>query len=131
MTPKKKSPTFIAAAIALPLCIGFGLSHVADRGTAERKNGIATVARIARADDGSCTVGIKHHHCYQLTFEVLPEDEPAFVSHLDVNVADRWASRIQPGSLVWVVRDRSAPRDVALAVEAFAEPPPAAPQTTQ
>lgn len=98
------------AATIVGLGIAAGLWFTANRGTAERSDGIPAVARVLRADDGSCIVGAKRHHCYRLSFEVLPEGEPPFLSHLDVNVPDRWASRIQPGSLVWVVRDRESPR---------------------
>lgn len=124
---KAKSRWVIAS-----LVIGFGLLGVAlnaisGSGVAERADGIPAVALVRRAADGSCVVGVKHQHCYRLTFEVLPEGEPMFVSELDVNVPDRWASRIQPGSYVWVVRDRAAPREVKLALDAFSEPPPVAP----
>jgi hypothetical protein len=121
---RKPSPWILVAATIVGLGIAAGLWFTANRGTAERSDGIPAVARVLRADDGSCIVGAKRHHCYRLSFEVLPEGEPPFLSHLDVNVPDRWASRIQPGSLVWVVRDRESPRDVSLALEAFAEPPP-------
>lgn len=124
MAAKTSNRWWIAVAIVVPLVMGALLSYVSERGIATRADGIPAVARVAHTADGSCIVGIKRHHCYQLTFEVLPEGEPPFVTRLDVNVADQWASRVQPGSLVWVVRDPKSPREVALAVEAFAEPAP-------
>lgn len=108
--------------------IGLGLNAISGLGVAARAEGIPAVALVRHAADGSCLVGVKRQHCYRLTFEVLPEGEPSFVTHLDVNVPDRWATRVQAGSYVWIVRDREAPTDVKLAVEAFSEPPPVAPR---
>jgi hypothetical protein len=94
------------------------------RGTASRADGEPAIARVERAGDGSCIVGGQREHCYRLEFSVLPKGGEVFHATLDVNVADRWASRIQPGSYVWVVRDRKNPKEVSLAVEAFDEPAP-------
>lgn len=128
MASKKTSPWLIATAIIVPLLMAFVLPYITDRGLANRADGIPAVARIARADDGSCIVGVKHHHCYGLSFEVFPQGEAPFTSHLDVNVPDRWASRIQPGSFVWIVRSHEDKSQVSLAVDAFAEPPPIDPR---
>lgn len=94
------------------------------RGTAARSDGEPAIARVERATDGSCLVGGRNEHCYRLEFSVYPKGSATFRASLDVNVQDRWASRIQPGSYVWVVRSRENAADVALAVEAFAEPAP-------
>lgn len=128
MAAHKSNRWWIAVAIVVPIVLGLALSYISERGVATRADGVPAVARIQHTADGSCIVGIKRHHCYALTMEVLPQGESVFVTKLDVNVADQWASRVQPGSLVWVVRDRESPTRVALAVEAFSEPAPPDPR---
>lgn len=93
-------------------------------GTASRSEGRPAVARIERTADGECLVGGQREHCFRLHFTVFPKGSDSFRTSLDVNVPDRWASRVQPGSLVWVVCDPNNPREVALAIEAFEEAPP-------
>lgn len=110
--------------VVIPLMLlAFAFS---DAGTATEQDGTPAVARIDRAADGNCTVGVKRSHCYRLHFTVYPDNEPPFPAQIDVNVEDRWASRIQPGSNVWVIRDKDDPKKVYLNVEAFSKPAPSA-----
>lgn len=97
------------------------------RGTAARSEGVPSVARVERTGDGSCVLGARREHCFRLELQVLPEGESPFAATLDVLVPDRFSTRVQAGSYVWVVRSREAPREVALALEAFSEPPPSPP----
>lgn len=99
------------------------------QGTASRADGEAAIARVERAADGACLVGGHREHCYRLEFLVFPKGGAEFRAALDVNVQDRWASRVQPGSYVWVVRNGENPQEVALAVEAFQEPAPRPPRS--
>ncbi|MGC4067942.1 MAG: hypothetical protein QM784_25485 [Polyangiaceae bacterium] len=94
------------------------------RGTATRADGEPAMARVERAGDGSCIVGGQREHCYRLDLTVLPKAGEKFRTTLDVNVPDRWASRVQPGAYIWVVRDREEPQTVLLALDAFEEPAP-------
>jgi len=61
---------------------------------------------------------------------VFPPESPPFDSQLNVVVPDRFASRIQPGNYVRVVRDPEDRNKVLLNVEAFSEPPPPAPSAS-
>ncbi len=94
------------------------------KGTASLADGEPAIARVERAGDGSCLIGGRNEHCYRLEFTVLPKGAPTFRAILDVNVEDRWASRIQPGSYVWVIRNLEKPTEVALALDAFQNPAP-------
>jgi hypothetical protein len=112
---------------AVPACLGIASLFFLRRGTADRSEGLPAVARVERLEEGSCVFGAKRETCQRLELEVLPAAEPAFRAQLDVLVPDRFASRVQPGAYVWVVRDRQAPDRISLALEAFAEPPPLPP----
>jgi hypothetical protein len=113
--------------LALPVVLGVASLFLLRRGTATRSEGVPAVARVERSGDGSCVFGAKREHCYRLELQVLPEAEAPFPATLDVLVPDRFASRVQAGSYVWVVRTRESPGEVKLALEAFSEPPPVAP----
>jgi hypothetical protein len=110
----------VAGALGLLAASWFALR----RGTATRADGEPAIARVERAGDGSCIVGGQREHCYRLDLSVLPKAGEGFRTSLDVNVPDRWASRIQPGAYLWVVRDREDPKAVSLAIDAFDEPAP-------
>jgi hypothetical protein len=126
--PPKATTTRVIVKVWLVVAAVLGLLALSlltlRRGTAARAEGEPAIARIDRAGDGSCWVGGKREHCYRLEFSVLDRAGGVFRATLDVNVADRWASRVQPGAYVWVVRDRENPKEVSLAVEAFEEPAP-------
>lgn len=108
---------FLLAAVALDRRLG-------QRNIATDADGTSAPAQVRRAGDGSCLIGYKATHCYALTLQVHPPGGAPFVTTLDVNVENRWASRVQPNQWVSVVLLREAPHDVALNLEAFALPPP-------
>lgn len=124
MNKSRATPIAIALLIAAPLGLGLASLFFLRRGTADRKDGIPLVARVERATDGSCVFGARGEHCYRLQLKVLPEGEAPFQKQLDVLIPDRYASRVQPGAYVWVVRNRVDPKDVLLALEAFEERAP-------
>lgn len=128
MSKRRGLPLAAWLLIAVPVVLGLASLLFLRRGTADRSDGIPVVARVAHAGDGSCTFGAKHEHCYRLSLEVLPAGAPPFQKELDVLIPDRHASRVQPGAYVWVVQNRVDPKDVLLALEAFAEPAPEAPK---
>lgn len=126
MSKPRRVPLALLLLIAVPLVLGLGSLFFLRRGTADRRDGIPLVARVVRASDGFCVFGAKGEHCYRLSLEVLPTGAPPFQKQLDVLIPDRHASRVQPGAYVWVVQNRVDPKDVLLALEAFAEPAPEA-----
>lgn len=97
--------------------VWFGLSSVADDGRVTNSDGPRLDAVVTARGNGSCVVGVKHQHCYALTFEVQLVDGGTFTSTLDVNVEDRLAERVSVGRRVLV-----QPRDdgsVALDITAL------------
>jgi hypothetical protein len=126
---RKPQRSKVAAWLILAVPAGLGVASLffLRRGTADRSEGLPAVARVERLGEGSCVFGAKRETCQKLYLRVLPDSEPAFQASLDVLVPDRFASRVQPGSYLWVVRDRREPERVALALEAFGEPAPAPP----
>lgn len=121
----------VFAAVAVICGLVFvALNAVAKRGRNTPSDGIRAVARIDRAQDGECGVGEKHAHCFRLFLTIDQGAAAAYAAQLDVNVADHWASRVQPGSLVTVVIDRTDRTKVYLDVNAFTLPPPVLPAPT-
>lgn len=104
-----------------------GLNMIAKRGRNLPADGIRAVARIDRAVDGACGVGEKRAHCFRLFLTIEQGEAQPYAAQLDVNVADRWTSRVQPGSLVTIVIDRADRNKVYLDVDAFVLPPPVRP----
>jgi hypothetical protein len=121
------SRLLVVLTIAVPATLGLAALLWLRAGTADRRDGVPTVARVEQLGEGSCTFGATHEHCYRLMLEVMPRAAPAFKADLDVLVPDRFASRVQPGEFVWVVRKSESSSEIALALEAFAEPPPIPP----
>lgn len=112
------------------LVVMFLVFSLADQGSKGPADGISAIARVDRAPDGRCLVGEKRSHCFGLQLTVFPRDGRSYSAGLDVNVPDRWASRVQPGSFVKVVVDKRDPSKVFLDQDAFAQPAPAAPQAS-
>jgi hypothetical protein len=123
---KRLTGLLVAVAFAGLAMLAFRSANQ-NRGTAA--DGTPAVARVLRAGDGSCVIGVHAQHCFGLKLEVHPGAGPAFETTVDVNIEDRWASRVQPGSWLTVVRDRSTPPKVLIDVGAFADPAPAPPGT--
>jgi len=115
--------------VIFALCVVafLGLNVIAKRGRTLPDNGISAVAHIDRAQAGNCGVGEKHAHCYRLFLTIHQPASSPYAAQLDVNIADRWASRIQPGAVVSVVIDPADSAKVYLDVNAFASPPPVLP----
>ncbi len=127
---RQRRRRFIVVFVAIFVLAGLlfvGLNIIAKRGRTLPANGIHAVAFIDQAQDGNCVIGEKYAHCYRLFLTVHQRALSPYAAQLDVNVADRWASRIQPGSLVSVVIDRTDNTKVYLDVAAFALPPPLLP----
>jgi hypothetical protein len=114
-------------ALGAPLVLVVSLSALRS-GSASRADGENAVALIERARDGACWVGGSREHCYRLEFLVFPKARRNFRASVDVNVPDRFASRIEPGSYVWVVRSADDGAEVKLALDAFEDPAPQAPE---
>lgn len=72
-------------------------------------------------------VGVSKSHCLGLKLRVHPPGAAAFERTLDVNVKDRWASRVQPGQWVSVILLRDPPGAIGLDLDAFAAPAPQPP----
>lgn len=130
MTQVKSVKSALLLAL-LPFALG-GLALLVDhafgqRNTASAADGTPAPALVERAGDGSCMLGYRASHCYALQLQVHPPTGSPFESTIDVIVADRWASRIQPGQWVSVILLRDKPGAVALDLEAFALPPPQPP----
>ncbi len=122
--------TVAIAFVAVPAFVVFFLVLDAQTEKGRGSQGEQLVARVNRLDDGSCPVGEKRSHCYLFSFTVFPPESPSFDTQLNVVVPDRFASRIQPGNYVRVVRDPEDRNKVLLNVEAFSEPPPPAPSAS-
>lgn len=124
----RRSRALWAAVVAVCAVVLMAVTFtMADRGRAIPSDGVLAVARVERAPDGSCVVGERHSHCYGLELTVFPSDRAPYAAKVDVNVPDRWASRIQPGAFVRVVGDKTEPARVYLDIEAFAAPAPLPP----
>lgn len=127
---RRRFAVFFAALAVICGVVIFALNTIAKRGRNAPSDGIRAVARIDRAQDGDCGVGEKHAHCFRLFLTIDQGAAAAYPAQLDVNVADHWASRVQPGSLVTVVIDRTNRNKVYLDVNAFTLPPPVLPGPT-
>jgi len=85
--------------------------------------GKPTVARVQRLDPGDCLVGQRGLECVRLTLELHPTAGAPYVATLERRIAQRWVSRIQPGSWLTVAVDAKDPQQVyfderTMAVEA-------------
>ena len=85
--------------------------------------GKPTVARVQRLDAGDCLVGQRGFECVRLTLEMHPASGSPYVGTLQHQIAQRWLSRIQPGSWLTVAVDAKDPNRVyfderGMAVEA-------------
>lgn len=131
---ERKKQCRVLAGILFVFALGgvafWQLNGIAKRGRTLPANGVRAVAHIDRTQDGHCVVGEQHAHCYRLFFTIHQPTASPYAAHLDVNVADRWASRIQPGALVSVVIDPADSAKVYLDVDAFGSPPPVLPSPT-
>lgn len=123
----KLAPALLLASAFAGLALFAFRSANRNRGTTA--DGTLELARVLRAGDGSCVVGVHAQHCYGLELEVHPKTGSAYDATVDVNIEDRWASRVQPGSWLTVVRDRSTPPKLLIDVEAFADPAPPGPSS--
>ncbi len=95
-----------------------------DKAVAE---GIKTVARVTRLDEGFCVLGSKKASCMELTLEVLPEQGAPYAASLTHDIGMEWMSRVQPGSYVAIAVDRADPAKVYLDEDALAVAPPKPP----
>ncbi len=117
----------VGSLVIFPLLI-WGL-QVGHSGSADEADGTPAVARVDRHGEGACWVGFKGSTCLLLRITVFPDGEEPFRAAVEVNVDDRWLSKVQPGSFVRIVRDRDDPSKVYLNTEALpsaAPTPPAA-----
>jgi hypothetical protein len=121
----------IGAVVSLCLIVMAAAFYLSSRGSASASDGIPAIARVERSPEGACAIGVKHSHCYRLFLTVYPQNSSSFQAQLDVNVEDRFASRVQPGSYVYVVQDKSTPSSVYLNTDALSEPAPKQPASSQ
>jgi hypothetical protein len=90
-------------------------------------DGIKTVARVTRLEEGFCVLGSKKSRCMKLTLEVLPEEGAPYAASLTHDIGVEWMSRVQPGSYVTIAVERADPAKVYLDEDALAVEPPKPP----
>jgi len=119
---RRKNVVWLVGAAFLAVGLWVASSRVAARGSAT--DGEPAVARLTAVRDGRCWVGVRHSRCYHLDFEVLPARGAPFPADVDVNIEDRFASRLQVGSRLRVFRDRNDPHKVFVDTQALGQPLP-------
>ncbi|MGC4091256.1 MAG: hypothetical protein QM756_25940 [Polyangiaceae bacterium] len=124
-THKRKWLWFVVPVAGVALYLVLWL--VADSGRSPPADGLPVVARVVSSGDGNCVVGAKRQHCYHLRLELKPADQPAREVELDVNIEDRFASRVQAGAWLRAVQDRTNPERVFIDIDALSAPAPTPP----
>ena len=91
---------------------------------ADVEAGAKTLARVARLDEGNCTIGEKGSVCVRLTLELHPAQDDPYVAVLTQLVPTKWLSRVQPGSWLTVSVNRNDRTKVYFDEQSLALPPP-------
>src|SRR5690606_36803389 len=113
----------IALALAVTALVGSTLYREVHHAAAIR-DGVSTVARVKRLEEGSCVFTGEKNHCVQLVLEVHPDGAPPCEAKLPHVLPLAWMSRVQPGSWLTVAVDREDSSHIELVEEALRGPPP-------
>ncbi|HSC89802.1 MAG TPA: hypothetical protein VLC09_21140 [Polyangiaceae bacterium] len=118
---------FLGGAFGL-LLLALGANAVQGyRYAAAVREGERRVAEIRRLDEGFCWFGSDDHECIELTLRVATPGGATIEARLTYDLPNRWLSRVQPGSFIYVSLDRAEGHTVRFDEAALSEPPPPRP----